>query len=91
MKNWILAIIAMVLFVAPVLAGTRVVAKKSMSFENCLRMIRNVSGKLGVAPVNVVETNILRIVRFKTDDGSGKSVLVTCSKLDQKMMMNESW
>lgn len=58
-----------------------------MSFENCLATIRKVSGDLGAAPVNVVETNILRIVRFVTADGS---VLVTCSKPDGKMVITNS-
>ena len=73
------------------MAGTRVVDKQSVSFEACLETIRQVSTSLGVAPVNIVETSILRVVRFNTDDGSGKSILVTCSKPDQKMLINESW
>lgn len=72
-------------------AGTRVVAKETMSFEACIATIQHVATQLGTAPINIVETNILRMVRFKTNDGSGKSVLVTCSAPDRKMVINESW
>ena len=60
---------------------------KRMSFENCLAVIRNVSQSLGVAPVNIVETSAVRMVRFRTEDGS---VLVTCSRPDQKMVITKS-
>ena len=75
----------------PVFAGTRVISKKTMSFNQCLATIRSLATKLGVAPVNIVETNILRMVRFQTNDGSGKSYLLTCSKPDRVMQFNESW
>jgi len=60
---------------------------KSMSFEDCLKVIRNTATDLGVAPINIVETSEARIVRFPTSDGS---VLVTCSKPDRKMVMTIS-
>lgn len=60
---------------------------KSMSFEDCLKTIRVTASNLGVAPINVVETNDMRMVRFKTSDGS---VLVTCSRPDNKMVMTIS-
>jgi hypothetical protein len=62
-----------------------------MSFDKCVATIQLTANRLGIAPINVVETTILRIVRFKTNDGSGKSLLVTCSKPDRKMVINESW
>ena len=49
---------------------------RTMSFEACLETIRKVASDLGVAPINIVETDIARIVRFPTSDGS---VVVTCS------------
>ena len=58
-----------------------------MPFDQCLATIRNVASQLGVAPINIVETNDLRIVRFPTSDGS---VLVSCSKPDSKMVMTKS-
>ena len=58
-----------------------------MSFEKCLQLIRRVSSQLGVAPINIVETRDLRMVRYPTSDGS---VLVTCSRADGKMVMTKS-
>lgn len=58
-----------------------------MSFEACLATIRQVSSQLGAVPINIVETDILRVVRFVTSDGS---VLVTCSQPDQKMIVTKS-
>jgi hypothetical protein len=60
---------------------------KSMSFEACLATIREVSSALETAPINIVETNILRVVRFVTADGS---VLVSCSQPDNKMIVMKS-
>ena len=75
----------------PAAAGTRTLLKETMSFNDCLQRIRTMSTNLGQAPKNIVETGILRIVRFKTNDGSGKSILVTCSKRDRTVLINESW
>ena len=72
-------------------AGTEVIKTEQMSFEQCNELIRRMAGQLGVAPINVVETSIMRIVRFPTNDGSGESILVTCSKPDRKMIVNRSW
>jgi hypothetical protein len=71
-------------------AETEVVSKVPMSFEDCLGSIRKVSSQLGVAPTNVVETNILRIVRFTTNDGSGESILITCSGPDNLQIVNKT-
>ena len=60
---------------------------KAMSFDDCLKVIRNTATQLGVAPVNIAETSELRMVKFPTADGS---VLVTCSKPDRKMVMTVS-
>lgn len=85
------ALAVLMISALPALAGTKVVATKSMSFEACIASIQEVATKLATAPVNIVETTILRVVRFNTNDGSGKSILVTCSRPDQKMVINESW
>ena len=58
--------------------------RRPMSFEACLAAIRNVAVELRSTPVNIVETNDLRIVRFLTSDGS---VLVTCSRPDGAMLL----
>lgn len=60
---------------------------RSMSFEACLATIRSTATDLGAAPENVVESSIARIVRFRTSDGS---VLVTCSKPDNKLIITRS-
>lgn len=62
-------------------------ATRTMQFEPCLTAIRSMADDLAIAPVNVVETNDVRIVRFNTSDGS---VLVTCSRPDQKMFVVQS-
>ena len=62
-------------------------ATRKMTFSNCLKVIRKTATDLGVALINIVETNIVRIVRFVTKDGS---VLVTCSAPDQKIIMTMS-
>jgi hypothetical protein len=59
----------------------------NMSFEKCLATIRQTSSDLGVAPINIVETNVMRMVRFPTSDGS---VLITCSRPDQRMVLTKS-
>lgn len=56
----------------------------SMSFERCVATIQLTATKLGITPVNIVETSILRMVRFPVSDGS---MLVTCSKPDAKMVI----
>ena len=60
---------------------------QSMSFEACLGVIRNIASQFATAPINIAETNDMRIVRFVTDDGS---VLVTCSRPDHKMIVTKS-
>lgn len=60
---------------------------KVMDFQTCLRTIQTMATDFGVAPVNIVETTDVRIVRFNTSDGS---VLVTCSGPDGKMVAVQS-
>lgn len=60
---------------------------KTMDFQVCIQTIQTMSGEMGVAPINIVETPDVRIVRFNTSDGS---VLVTCSKPDNKLVMVQS-
>ena len=60
---------------------------KTMSFEDCLKAIWNTAAILGVMPINIVETKDLMMVRFPTADGS---LLVTCSRPEQKMVVTVS-
>ena len=62
-------------------------SSRSMSFERCLKTIQQVATELEVAPINIVETTQVRMVRFNTNDGS---VLVTCSAPDEKMVVTRS-
>lgn len=74
-----------VLFAASAFAAES--TSRSMPFDQCLLVIQRTATELGVAPVNIVETSAMRMVRFPTADGS---VLVTCSRPDQKMVMTVS-
>lgn len=87
MKRFPAFFCAAFVFLLPGYAYPQESQTRSMSFDDCLKTIRNVSSQLGVAPVNVVETDILRIVRFPTSDGS---VLVTCSRPDRKMVLTKT-
>lgn len=82
------AIAGMVLLAFPIVGGSvaQTVTQES-SFEACLAAIRKVASEHGAPPINIVETNDLRIVRFCSSDGS---TLVTCSRPDRKMMVQTS-
>jgi len=59
---------------------------KELAFADCLGVIQQTAEEFGVAPVNIVETSSVRMVRFPTDDGS---VLVTCT-LEGQMAITRS-
>lgn len=80
-------ILALMLAAVVLPAAAQQSTSKSMSFEQCLQVIRQTATELGVAPINIAETSDLRMVRFNTRDGS---VLVTCSRPDQKLVMTVS-
>ena len=71
--------------------GSEVIKTERMSFERCGEVIRKMAEQLAVAPINLVETSVLRMVRFPTNDGSGESILITCSKPDRKLVVSKSW
>jgi hypothetical protein len=85
-----LAISQVLLSVGTALAETEVLSRTAMSFEDCVRSIDKVSANLGVAPLLIVSTSILKVVRFPTNDGSRESILVTCSKPDGVQVINKS-
>jgi hypothetical protein len=58
-----------------------------MSFDDCLSLIRRTATDLGVAPINIVETDLMRMGRFVASDGT---VLVTCSRPDGKAIITKS-
>lgn len=78
------------LLVAPLTVSAVESTTRDMSFDQCIDLIQRTATQLSSAPLNVVETTEVRIVRFLTDDGSGGSVLVTCSRPDHKMVMTIS-
>jgi len=55
-----------------------------LAFDKCLGIIRYMGVQTGVAPVNIVKTQSMRMARFDTESGS---VLITCSRPDQKMVI----
>lgn len=82
---WRISFFAALAVAAPAFAQES--TTRTMTFDQCLQNIRSVSSQLGVAPINIVETNDMRMVRFPTADGS---VLVTCSRPDRKMVITRS-
>ena len=70
---------------------SEVIETERMSFERCTEVIQRMAEQIGLAPINLVETSVLRMVRFPTNDGSGESILVTCSKPDRKLVISKSW
>lgn len=58
-----------------------------MEFGQCLGFLAEAGGVSGQAPINIVETNIVRVVRLPASDGS---ILLTCSRLDRKLVVTLS-
>ncbi len=92
MKNAVTALLAAVAFaLAPGAAaqpkGKVESVSRPLQFEACLELIRRTAQVIGVAPINIVETTAVRMVRFNTSDGS---VLITCSRPDQKVVITRS-
>ena len=88
MRTTIICAAVAVLFVLSDYANAAVeTITKSMSFEQCLQVIRGTASDLRIAPINIVETRDMRMVRFPA---SGGSVLITCSRLDRKMAIIKS-
>lgn len=63
----------------------------SMTFEQCLAVRTRALAQLNVSPrklIEIVNTNLMTITRVCLDDG--KSLLITCSRPDAKMIISES-
>ena len=58
-----------------------------MTLETCLELIRRTTLEGGAIPKTIMDTEDIRMVRFITADGS---VLVTCSRPDQKVLITQS-
>lgn len=55
-----------------------------MEFGQCLGFLAEAGGVSGQAPVNLVETSIMRVVRLPASDGS---ILLACSRPDRKLVV----
>ena len=60
---------------------------RHMSFDRCLTQIRDMATSLQEAPINIMETSQMRMVRWMMVDGS---FLITCSKPDNKIVLTKS-
>lgn len=58
-----------------------------MAFKTCVLSIDVVAQQVGSRPSVIVDTTLLKMVRFHTSDGS---VLVTCSKPDGTRVLTRS-
>jgi hypothetical protein len=73
--------------VLPIAAFPQQSYKRNVDFPSCLKFIRDQAVQLGQSPINIVETNDLRIVRFLARDSS---ILVKCNRLDETLTMQLS-
>jgi len=73
--------------VAKVGSGEAASASEEVDFDECIGRIERLSEQSDTAPINIVETSVLRIARFPADDGS---VLISCSRPDRKMVITKS-
>ena len=61
-------------------------AERPMDFDECNRQIRAFADQFGT-PDNIVDSSIMRTVRFTASDGS---VLITCDAIEAKMIIVKS-
>lgn len=88
MIRWlVLAVLANPLLPIPTHAEECESEAVTLPFEQCLAMIQKVAEDLGAAPIKIVETSVLRMVRFPIVDGSA---LVTYGKPDKKMVLTKT-
>lgn len=81
------ALTALLLTNATFAMAEPVSTSETMDFRTCVASIDVVAGKVGIKPHVLVDTAIMKMVRFRTQDGS---LLVTCSKPDQKRVFTQS-
>jgi len=60
---------------------------QSMDFDACVGVIESAATQLGLAYADIADTDTLRVVRFPVSDGS---VLVTCSRFDDTMVVTKT-
>ena len=59
---------------------------QEMPFEQCLRSIRQTAQEVGQAPINIIEVDVLRIVKWEVTTGS---VMVSCNKMTGERILEE--
>ena len=59
---------------------------EEMSFEQCLKTIRLTAQEVGQAPINIIEVDVLRIVKWEVATGS---VMVSCNKVTGERTLEE--
>jgi len=74
------------LFCTPVQAQVKTQTVE-MGFYDCKNRIIFMKAKFGIAPEIIADTSDVKMVRFPTSDGS---VIVTCSRPDEKMAVTQS-
>ena len=71
--------------------NTRVIERKSMNFRQCLGMISSLGAKYGAAPKSIFRTDQVSIVQFDPDGGDGMSYVLSCTRSNETMQINEVW
>ena len=85
MRRLIYAALAFTLSATTVAAEVGPAQVYRTSFSDCLKRIRVMATRTATAPVNIMETDSIRMVRFPVSDGS---ILITCT--DGKMTVGKS-
>ena len=65
-------------------AGAEIIKTGWTSLKPCNGLIPRMAVQLGVVPIDVIETSVLRMVGFPTSDGSDESILITRSRPDSE-------
>jgi hypothetical protein len=87
MTKRLIAAVFVVSLISAQSANAQQTTTERMSFEDCQKTITNAASDLGVDPINIVDMNDLRMVRFPITDGS---VLVACSRPERTMVVTFS-
>jgi len=82
-----LAVFVLVLVAVPCHAAEPEAYARDMDFDECSRVIESAARQLGLAYADIADTDTLRVVRFPVSDGS---VLVTCSRFDDTMVVTKT-
>ena len=87
MTKRLIAAVFVVSLISAQSANAQETTTERMSFEDCQKAITTAAFDLRVDPINIVDMNDLRMVRFPIADGS---VLVACSLPERKMVVTFS-